>query len=804
MVKLDKRLLLCACVIAVPATAQSASGSSTPQATVEAGPSRGLDEIVVTARRRSESLIDVPVAVSALSAQALDRAHVSDLTQIAQMTPNLLIGSAAGGGAIALRGVGTSAPDPGIEQSVGVNIDGVSIGRGKIITASQFDLQQVEVLKGPQALFFGKNSPAGVISITSADPTKTFSALARAGYEIEANERYLEGYVSGPITENLLFRVAGRYSNMDGWIKNVTVPAPNLAAPGYTVPGPGSKESPSTEAYSGRLSLKWTPTTNFTAALKFTASHLDTDDDGNAEVYCRGPELAAGKQSVLALGIGQYVFDPQTDCKLNQRKSEGAVPEAFQTNWPEAQRRDGKFYYVMNSYLGSLSLNFNVGDVNISSTTGYTKLDSRGLIASEHTAFAVVVSAPGEDARTWSQEFRVTSDYSGPLNFTLGAYYEDAHRDNTYKPSLGFIGFDAANGGSIYTFSDIWRTSGATYSAFGQLRWKIIDQVELSGGTRYTTETKRSAGQNLYLNGLGGAFGLAPVGEVVSQKNKFSNWSPEVTLTYKPTTGIMAYVAYKTGYKSGGLSNPATISSTYVADPSLLAFKPERSKGFEGGIKGELFDRTVRFDLSVYRYTFSDLQLTSFNPTLVAYFIRNAGKARTSGIEGSLSWRATPELSFNTSASYNRAKYVDFQNAQCYAELYFTPTCPGGASGSYDRSGQTLPRAPKYTFNASADYTKEIGAGLIIGLGGDAIYSSSFQTSETGAPAGVIDGFWRFNANLRVSPKNERWELALIGRNLSNRYYFLVSSDNVLSGIGDYTAYTVRPREIALQATVKF
>jgi outer membrane receptor protein involved in Fe transport len=175
-----------------------------------------LEDIVVTARRRNESLLNVPVAVTAISREALDKAHITNATQIAQMTPNLLIGDASGGGggAIAIRGVGSSFIDPGIEQSVGIVIDGVSMGRGRFILLSQFDLQQVEVLKGPQALFFGKNSPAGVISITSAEPTRELSGMIRGGYEFEADERYLEGNISGPITNSLLFRLAGKYSNM--------------------------------------------------------------------------------------------------------------------------------------------------------------------------------------------------------------------------------------------------------------------------------------------------------------------------------------------------------------------------------------------------------------------------------------------------------------------------------------------------------------------------------------------------------------------------------------------------------------
>ena len=170
-------LVLASSALAFPslASAQQAPGTA-PQA--ESG--RGLEEIVVTARRSSERLINVPVAVTALSAASLEKAHVSDLQQVAQMTPNLIIGSASSGtgGSITLRGVGTSFLDPGLDQSVGLNADGVSLSRGHFLLAAQFDLKQIEVLKGPQALFFGKNSPAGVISMTTACRTLPSSSIA--------------------------------------------------------------------------------------------------------------------------------------------------------------------------------------------------------------------------------------------------------------------------------------------------------------------------------------------------------------------------------------------------------------------------------------------------------------------------------------------------------------------------------------------------------------------------------------------------------------------------------------------------
>ncbi|PEQ13620.1 hypothetical protein B2G71_04640 [Novosphingobium sp. PC22D] len=791
------RYLTAASLLALAAPVAATAQDAPPPD--EAQNATALDTIVVTARRREESLLDVPVAVSAISAEMLEKAHISDVTQIAQMTPQLLIAPASGGGGgtISIRGVGSSYLDPGIEQSVGVLVDNVSVGRGRFILASQFDLQQVEVLKGPQALFFGKNSPAGVISITSAAPTSDFAAMIRGGYEFEAEEKYVEAFVSGPIADDLLFRVAGKISDLNGWIKNVAPGGENPIYP-FPIPGPATGDAPAYTSYAGRATLKWEPTSNFDATFKLAGSYLKGNGDDAIEGFCAPPALGKGQLSTTNLVTGEQVYAPSTDCRLDKVRAQGALPAEVLNNWPGA--RDGRSYNRLTTWIGSLVLNYQLDDITITSVSGYTKLKGRNLGFYDLTSFAAVGSYLVEDTRTWSQELRVASDYDGPLNFTFGGFFEDSKRFNTFQPILGFVGFDADNGNSAYTFENRWDNSGNTYAAFGQLRYSILDNLELAGGVRFTHEKKEISGRNLYLNVLGQAFGLLPVGQTISEKVSFSNWSPEVTLTYKPTDGLMTYVAYKTGFKSGGLSTPATISAVY-ADPSLLSFSPEKSKGFEAGIKGEAAGRSIRFDLVAYRYTFDDLQLTSFEPTLIAYFIKNAGKSRTTGVEASFAWQATPELGLNASGSYNKAKYLSFPNAQCYLKIVGTPVC---ANGFYDRSGQRLPRAPEWTFNFGGTYEREIGQGLKAGLSAEAVYTDDFLTDEQGSPDGVVDGFWRLNASVRVAEIDDRWELALIGRNLTDEYYQLISNDKTFGTPGEYGGFTLRPREVVLQATVRF
>lgn len=221
----------------------------------------GIDEIIVTARKREESLQSVPVSVAVVSSEQLENNLASDLTKIAELAPQMHIGlgGAGTGGVITIRGVSSASSDAGIDQSVAIELDGVPVSRGWVMTAAMFDLENVQVLQGPQALFFGKNSPAGVISIRSANPTDYFEGYIKTGYEFNAKEKYIEGAVSGPLTETLKARFAFRGEDMKGWMDNTARPVQDFIHPAVTIPGRDTSTAPEGDNYAGRLTLEWTP-----------------------------------------------------------------------------------------------------------------------------------------------------------------------------------------------------------------------------------------------------------------------------------------------------------------------------------------------------------------------------------------------------------------------------------------------------------------------------------------------------------------------------------------------------------------
>lgn len=759
-----------------------------------------LEDIIVTARRREESSMTVPVAVTAISSETLERAGASNLEQIAELAPQVQImrASSGNGGIISIRGLGTPALDAGLEQSVSVNIDGVQAGRGNIVSQGFFDLGQVEVLKGPQVLFFGKNSPAGVISLRSANPTDKLEGYVRAGYEFEAHKRYGEAAVGGPLTDTLKARIAVRGSDQRGWMKNTAIDRPtNPFYPQFgTLRGPKSNGG---KELIGRITVLYTPSSDFDATLKVSGGTFK--DNGPTNQTVCGPNL----QFPVTTGI----TDTTGDCVQDDRFANVGLAPSLAATLPGA--RDGRPYTDTWATLTSFTMNWHLPNVTVTSVTGFMKLKLSQGSSFAYTSFGTTYGIILENSQTFSQEFRAVSDYDGPLNFTMGALYERAKRSSGVNIiGLGTtFGIDPATG-RWETWDVDANNKGDTLSAFGELRWSIFDRLELAGGVRYTKEEKDTVGVNTYVApAQGPIFALAPQGFALANKFRDSNWSPQLTLSWKPVEGTLVYAAYKTGYKSGGISNPSRLSAVVAASPagqSTLNYESEKAKGGEIGVKSYLFDRTVRVEATAYSYLFSNLQVSAFDSVAQMSFLTNAGTARIKGLELSSEWAVTQGLRLNGSATYNSARYKSFPNALCY--LGQTPAlgcnfAPGSILGRVqDLSGAPLTRAPRWTFGSGFNYDVPITSDIVLGLTGSANYTSSYHTAEDHNPFVIQKGFTLFNATARIYQEKEGWELSLIGRNLADKYYKkLCNARNVAA---QFSCGYVRGRELTLQAAYRF
>ncbi len=775
----------------------------TPPATAQntAPETVGIDDsdIIVTARKRDETLISAPVTVSALNAAGINRYNATDLTRIAENIPSIQVtrASTGTGGLIAIRGIYSPQNNTGFESSVSVAIDGIQLSRGYLTQAAFFDLRQVEVLKGPQALFFGKNSPAGVISLKSADPGESWEGYAKGGYEFRANERYVEGAIGGPVTPDLGVRLAVRASKMDGWLKNDAVPIANPFVPALPLPGAtNNKVTPAARSIALRGTLVYKPTTDFSATLKVLYSdYRDNELSGQVQaVRCNG--------RLHPTTLGQV--DNNADCKPDNYRAVGALPDAIMANFPLV--KNSKYFSENKSFLTSLGMAYDLNDnLVLNSVTGFYDLDALGFGNYDGTTFNSFGAINGDKSRLFAQEVRLTSSFDAPVNFMLGGFYEYSKR-NTFTIAYGGFGtapVDPNFGNRSIAYWNDSRLKGHTYSAFGQLLWDITDQVQLSGGVRYTRETKKAVTSELYVNpGLPSAVAtLLPAGSKFRWPYEDSNWSPEVTLTWHPTQGQTVYASYKTGYKSGGIS-----LSPIVAKADTLAkvtFGSETAEGGEIGYKAQLLDRRLTITTALYSYKFNDLQRAAYDPPTNSFLIRNAASARTKGAEIEWTFRAIENLTLRGAANYNDAHFISFTNSPCYT-LQTSPASCTGVVKTQDISGQTIALAPKFTGSTGFSLDIPTGGAIGVGLNGDVRYVSSYRTQDDNTPFAKQKGYAKVNGSIRVHDVDDRWEVSLIGVNLFNKYAILSTTSKPGGASGDLYGVVERGRELRVQGMVRF
>lgn len=788
-----------------------------------AEPESVVDDIVVTARRRSETLVSVPVVVNVLTTEALDRNLAVSLASIGELTPTVVIGAykSNGGGSIGIRGISSPANQTGFEQAVSVAIDGVQTSDGRITQAGFFDLQQVEVMKGPQALFFGKNSPAGVISIKSADPTADFYAQLRAGYEFVSDEASLEGVVSGPLSDVFGVRLAMKYRNMDGWLRNTAQPIANpfySAASGAPIGAsqlPGASDSrPGDEELLGRLTLTADISPNFDARLKLFAS----SSEGN------GPGV--GTQNIGACtGPNPRVYgvaDPFGDCVADRNTTIGDLPDAIARTM-RGYRGNGAPYDELEIFTAILDLTWRFGDLTLESTTGFNRTDYQFLSGLDQTTYSQLAFFNRQTNEEISQEFRLSSDFDRPINFMLGAYFQTTELYTNNDTKLRDTSYNLAANRYV-TYEDLARQDGSTYSFFGQILWDITDTLELSGGLRWTREAKDFNKRNLY--GIGTfatqttLYPGSDTAGTLAGSFEDENVSPEVTLTWRPDSNKTVFLAYKTGYKSGGFGLTSPLQTgTRIGD---VDFDPETAKGFELGAKGVFAEGRVRLNGAIFAYNFDDLQVNTYDPSRVAYTINNAGSVEQRGIEIDGTWSATDQLSLRGAIAYIDAQFKDFVG-QCYSYAFPTGTVRATAVApvncsfvnataltlQQDFGGRAPARSPEWAGNAGFTYDIPMSNGFNLAINGDAFYSGEYFASEAMAPSSLQDSFWRLNAGLTLTAPDESWVVQLVGRNLTDEYYLQYAADrtggaSVPGAIGEQRGVVSRGREVALQFTKTF
>ena len=700
--------------------------------TTSAFAQEALNEIIVTARKTTETQQDVPVSVAVTQGEKIEKMSINGLEGLSEFTPNLQINENATQQTVTIRGIGSGA-NQAFEQSVGTYIDGVYFGRGRSARNPFHDIERVEIIKGPQGTLFGKNTVAGAINITTRKPNDYFEGFAQAEYLTDVDKFGLSGAVSGPLANNIRARLTANYQDQRGYVHNT-----------FT-----GKDEARTEEYLVRGIIVFDATDDLEITLK--------GEIGSYDVKGRvAQNVGAGPLEALYLSI-----DPEFETDLDYDKS--SIGDDFDNT-------DTHNVTATIEYRASDAWDF----TSITSIVGYDFVNN---IPAEFGPLDYAKQANKQKHKQFSQELRGHFQSDGAVELVGGLYFgtEDLDIEETFN--FNFTNLINAGVAIFPLDSSIitdFQQNTDSFAAFGELRYNITEQVRATFGLRYTID-KKDVDKELIVAELGtqmpdptqlplaAIIGRIPHSYSLSRKDK--DLTPSFGLQYFVTDDIMFYGTYSEGFKSGGFDAQNTSGSL-----DLAAFEPESVKAFEAGSKMTLAQGKARLNMSYFNNKFKSLQVSAFNG--LTFATNNAASATTQGIEIDGQWRPTNVLTLGASAAWLDSTYDDFPNSTCTAPQQVAFAANTGLPAGrcvQDLSGRKLQFSPSFAGTFNATYEADLTDNLELSIQGDVNFTSSYFTAQDLDPVSKQDGFAKVNLRLAIGDPSESWSIALIGRNLTNK-----------------------------------
>ena len=746
--------------------------------TLIAGPSlaQELDEVVVTATKRAESIQNIPISIEAVSGETIERDVIKNMQDLALVVPNLTVSQGVTTDNIHIRGIG-SGNERSFEQAVGMFIDNVYMPRSRMYRAPFLDVQRVEVARGPQSVLFGLNATAGAIAIHTARsvPGDDFIADVTAEYEMEYGGTALTAVIGGSPSDTLGLRLAARVLDTgDGYWENLTT---------------GQDEN-SLEDTLLRGSLVWEPSNSVSVDLK--VEWADFSRDGNVdELYTDAGGFSDGSD-VLDWVRGQ-------DATL--------LPL-----YPSPQKPgfDGELTNV------TAGIDIDVGNEGlITGTIGYVEYDWEMYLDLDSSPLQILDSGIIEPYDQTSFELRYSSSPNNALQFIGGAYYSTSEMGQA-QPNLvdgeillGPFGFpvDGFDAGRLWSNAQAEQEETVT-SLYGMLNWSISDAFLIRGGVRWVESEKdhtriaeclvrRSDGtyDDLDLEGNPNDFLLSLLGfcptviDPANQTRTSDNVLPELSIQWNLNDSTMIYGKYGESAKSGGF----VFSTTIV--PGFFEYDDEKGTGFEVGLKTTFSDGRGVFNIALFQTDYEDLQLNSFDPDTAAAIIRNAGEVETSGLEMEARFALGDAVAIGASIGLLDAEFTSFPSGPCYPG---EPTNPDGLG--CNKTGETLPYAPDYSGIAYLDVDAPFGNSLTFLGGLDVNFSGAYETSATLDPLATQDSYTKINARVGIGNADGKWSVSLIGKNLTEEEI----NNFTEAFLGVYRGYMQEPRTVWLQGRFSF
>jgi iron complex outermembrane recepter protein len=730
--------LAVALVIATPAAAQD-----------EAAEDSGLQAIVVTAQRREENLQDIPLSVDVVSGDKLDAINSggSDIRAFAGRVPSLNIESSFGRTfpRFYIRGLGNTDFDLNASQPVSLVYDDVVLENPILKGFPVFDVERVEVLRGPQGTLFGRNTPAGIVKFDSVRPDKEGANYAKASIGRFTSASF-EGGVGGNISDTLSARASVSWQRRSDWVNNVDTSSDNKDLEGYA-------------DLAARLQLQYAPTENI--SLRVTGQYRDFD--GTARVF-RANTFRPGTNDLRGLAGVNAPFD------------RGEV------------RADGINFQNLTAYSLGSTFEWDLGPVTLTSVTAWwtAKYKSRGDIDGGVPAgpgfipFSANSRDDVPDLDQLTQELRISSNNDEGLSYQAGVFYFDE--------SLGIASFNYGTPtGVIPNVTALQQQDSKAYGVFGSLTYPFTEQLSVTAGVRYNNDKRRL---NVGRTGFFGAIGTG------TARVKDNNLTWDISAAYAASDAINLYARVAKGYRAPSIQGRALFVFTTVQD-AISTAESETIMSYEAGIKTQL-SNTFRFNVSAFKYDLNNAQLTAVGGASNAAKLINVDNVKGYGFEAELEARPVDRMVLTAGISYNSAKIDD--------PLAFITGCGSGCTvtdpvrplspGIYSIDGNQLPQAPKWSLNWTAGYGVPVAGGEVYAFT-DWAYRSKvnfflYESAEYNDDS-MLEG------GLRFGYRTSKWDFAGFVRNITNDVSAVGGID-----FNNLTGFVNEPRIWGAEASVKF
>lgn len=719
---------------------------------------RPLQEIIITAQKRRQSLQDVPIAVSAVYGVNLRTDGIANMQDLSASMPSLYVTESFIGDSIFIRGIGSGQNNLGFEQAVGQVVDGIFYGRSRFLRMAFLDVESVEILKGPQGALIGKNTAAGAVNINTAKPSDTFSGWGALSYEFAAGQGLdFEGALSGPLSSDVNGRLAVKYVDRDGFIDNIGTAKSDVRVADRIT----------------RASISWQPREDIQVLLQQQYGVLQHAGGNNQFSLC--------------------IVAQQDDCQANYRRTARAL-----RNGVDVEGKDSRF----NHY--AVLAEWRVSDLTFTSLTGFASYHYRDFQDGDRTSAEMVLAEFAEDYSQVSQEFRVTSPLEGRYDYIAGLYFLEKDQDTDY-----IVHFNMPDSQLMATRNTFTHEKSSTQAIFAQLTAKLTDSWSVTVGGRYTHErksaTSRQLPTQLYTRDPQDACESEIIGicyrHDVQDQLLENNLTPTFNLQWRPDSDSLYYASYRRGFKAGGFDH------NLVADQGDAAkrfkFAAEKVTSYELGAKLSLLDAAAEINTAIFRSEFKDLQLGGFLDSGSAVnTVTNVASAISQGIETDLRWRVSPQFKLLANVAYLNSRYGKYRDAPCYTNQ---PEGPDGCiNHRQDLSGKKLQFAWNWKGAISAEYTWYPASQMEL-LGTVKLsYVDAFPLQADLDPNLFQEGYLKVDARLALRDKAKRWEIALIGRNLSDRLTTSYGDDVPTQPTGAFWRSVDAPRSLALRLSVRF